>query len=280
MSSISDSITWRPEPSSSKRRNTAAIADRTASSGIEDDAILLVIDEPDRQSLTELSLGRLVAEPRGQPVADQVQLGLGHGALQAEHQPVVEVGGVIEAVAVGDERVGHRAQVEQLIPVGVVAGEARHLDPQDDADLPEADVGDEVLEALPSARLGTRTAEIVIDDDHLARRPSENLGTRRKLVLALEALGVLAHLCEGRLADVDVSVPIEVRGRDLRGQLSCDRHLAATSSSVSTTPMRDHPGEDPDHGSWLGSGSDHHRSSGSRAQLGKAQGSAGRARLS
>jgi hypothetical protein len=31
---------------------------------------------------------------------------------------------VVAAVAVGDQRVGERAEIEQVVPVGVVAGEA------------------------------------------------------------------------------------------------------------------------------------------------------------
>jgi hypothetical protein len=64
-----------------------------------------------------------------------VQLGLAHGALQAEHQPVVELGRMVDPVRVRDQRVGQRGQVEQLVPVGVVAGQPGHLDPEHDPDL-------------------------------------------------------------------------------------------------------------------------------------------------
>ena len=70
---------------------------------------------------------------------------------------------MIEAVPVGDQRVGHGAQIEEVIPVGVVAGEAGNLDPEDDPHLPEADVGDESLEALPGSRLGARTTEVLVE---------------------------------------------------------------------------------------------------------------------
>ena len=38
--------------------------------------------------------------------AQEVQLGFGHGALDAEQEPIVEVGGVVEAVLVGPGAVG------------------------------------------------------------------------------------------------------------------------------------------------------------------------------
>jgi hypothetical protein len=50
-----------------------------------------------------------------------VQLGLAHRALQTEQQPIVEVGRVIETVLVADQRPGERGDLQQAVPVGVVA---------------------------------------------------------------------------------------------------------------------------------------------------------------
>ena len=127
---------------------------------------------------------------------------------------------MIEPVPIGDQRVGHGAQIEELVPVGVVAGEAGDLDPEDDPHLPETDVGDESLEALPGGRLGARTTEVLVDDDDLARLPAEIHGAVGELVLALEALGVLADLREGRLAHVDIGVAAEVARRQLGQQVT------------------------------------------------------------
>ena len=59
-----------------------------------------------------LALGRLVQAAAAQPGAQNVQLGLGHRALQTEHQPVIVQPRVIDAVGVGDQRVGQRAQIQ------------------------------------------------------------------------------------------------------------------------------------------------------------------------
>ena len=40
-----------------------------------------------------------------------------------EYQPVVEAARVVEAVLVADEGAGHGADFEELVPVGVVAGQ-------------------------------------------------------------------------------------------------------------------------------------------------------------
>jgi hypothetical protein len=48
-----------------------------------------------------------------QPAGEQVQFRFGHGAFQPQQQPVVEVGQVVDAVAVDDEGVGQPGQFQQ-----------------------------------------------------------------------------------------------------------------------------------------------------------------------
>jgi len=74
-------------------------------------------------------LGELAA---AQPRADEVQLGLCHRAVEAEQEPVVELARVIEPVLIADERAGHRADLQQPVPVGVVAGQPGDLQAQHD----------------------------------------------------------------------------------------------------------------------------------------------------
>jgi hypothetical protein len=61
--------------------------------GAEDDPALLVSVEANRQAERELAPLGLMAQTAVQASADQVQLGLGHRALEPEQQPVVEVAG-------------------------------------------------------------------------------------------------------------------------------------------------------------------------------------------
>ncbi len=80
---------------------------------------------------------------------------------------------MIDAVGVRDQGVRQRAQVQQLIPVGVVASQPADLDAEDDPDMPEADVGDEFLEALPCSGLRTRPSQVRVDHPDLMRIPAE-----------------------------------------------------------------------------------------------------------
>jgi hypothetical protein len=52
-----------------------------------------------------------------------VQLGLAHDPGQAQQKPVVVGARVVETLAVGEDHAEQRAQLEQLMPVAVVAGQ-------------------------------------------------------------------------------------------------------------------------------------------------------------
>jgi hypothetical protein len=58
-----------------------------------------------------------------QPQLDLVQLGLAHDPGQAQQKPVVVGARVVETLAVGEDHAEQRAQLEQLMPVAVVAGQ-------------------------------------------------------------------------------------------------------------------------------------------------------------
>ena len=63
--------------------------------GVDDHLAGRVIDKPDRQrhgQLTSSGFGELPAAEAG---PDEVQLGFAHRALQAEQQPIVEIGRVV-----------------------------------------------------------------------------------------------------------------------------------------------------------------------------------------
>jgi len=80
---------------------------------------------------------------------------------------------VIDAIGVADQGIAEAAQIEQTIPVDVVAGESGHLETEDDADVAEGDLGGESAEAAAGGISGTGDAEVLVDDDDLlAAQPS------------------------------------------------------------------------------------------------------------
>ncbi len=78
----------------------------------------------------------------------------------------MKIPGVIEAVAVGDEGIDQSAEIEQVIPVAIIAGELRDLERENDTDMAQPDLGDKPLEA-GADNATPSDAEIVIDDNDL-----------------------------------------------------------------------------------------------------------------
>ena len=69
--------------------------------------------------------------------------------LRPQQQPVIEVGRIIEPILVADQRRGHGADLQQPVPVGVVAGQPGDLQTQHDPGPAHADVGDQTLKSFP-----------------------------------------------------------------------------------------------------------------------------------
>ena len=81
-----------------------------------------------------------------------MELGFTHRALQPQQQPIVEMGGIIHAVFIENERVRERAQLEQAVPVRGIARQAGDFEPEHNAGAAEADLGHQALKALAVGR--------------------------------------------------------------------------------------------------------------------------------
>ena len=123
-----------------------------------------------------------------------MQLGLRHRALEPQHQSVIEISRVIDAVRVSDQSIGDRAQIQQLVPVGVVAGQPRHLDAEHDPDPPKTNVGHQLLKPAPPLGLRPRPAQVSVDHHHLVGGPTQRNRTLPQFILAGKGFGVLDHL--------------------------------------------------------------------------------------
>jgi hypothetical protein len=189
--------------------------------GVQDHPADGVVDEPDRQGHRQLAaagLGELAATQAG---LEQVQLGLAHGAFEAQDQPVVERAGVIQAVLVQDQRAGQRADLQQPVPVGVVARQPGDFQAQHDAGPAHADVGDQPLEAVAALGGGARASQVLVDHDHLLGRPAQRDRPLAQRVLAVGGGGVLDHLAQGGLAHIQVGGPAQVLCGHLLGGIGC-----------------------------------------------------------
>ena len=114
------------------------------------------------QAAPQFAAFSLVADAAVKPRADDMEFGFGHRALQSQKQPVIEKSRMIEAILVADERIGDAAQVEQPIPLGVVACHPGDFHTENQPTRPKATSGSSYK---PSPCHHPRAAfEIRIDD--------------------------------------------------------------------------------------------------------------------
>ena len=184
--------------------------------GVQDDVAGGVVDQADRQRHDQLAAAGLGQLPAAQPGPDEMELSLAELAFHAEQEPVVEVARVVEAVFVADQRAGHPAQFQELVPVGGVSGQAGAFQAQDDPGAAEGHLGGHLLEPFPVG--GRRAGLALVDAGHgdLAGGPAERDRPAAQVVLADRGLGVVEHLLERGLADIQQSGPGQVGGGRLR----------------------------------------------------------------
>src|SRR5215218_11125656 len=97
------------------------------------------------------------------------------------------------------------------MPVRRRARQPRRLQRQDQPDMPEADLGDELLKAEPPVTGGARAAEVLVDHDDRPGRPAQLDGALAQRILARRRL----HLRQRRLTHIHDRAPPAVRIADL-----------------------------------------------------------------
>ncbi len=115
--------------------------------GVQDNLVVLPVAEADRQGHLERATARLVEHTAAQAGAQHMKLRFRHRPLQAQEKPIVKSGGVVDAILIQDQRLGQGTDLQQAVPVGVVARQARHLQTQHDADLAQPHRGYQLLKA-------------------------------------------------------------------------------------------------------------------------------------
>src|SRR5215217_7284485 len=174
---------------------------------VQDDRAGAVMGQSSRDGQAQLAPRRFLAFPLVQAHPDLVQLCLAHDAGQAQEQAVVVGARIVEAFAIGNEHPKQGAQLEQLMPVAVVACEPGGVEADDQARVAEPDLGDELLETSSFGAPRTGLAEILVDDVDPLARPAEPDGAVDQAVLKLGALVMVPDLVDGGLAHIDVGEP-------------------------------------------------------------------------
>ena len=186
--------------------------------GIEDDVPGGVVGQADRERHDQLAAAGLGQLTAAQPGLDEVELAFGHGPLEAQQHPVVEAARVVEAVLVADQGAGHGAQLEELVPVGVVAGQPGAFQAEHDPGPAQRHLGDHLLEPFPVRSRRAGVALVDVDHGDLAGVPAQRDRLAAQVVLADRRLGVVDDLLEAGLPDVEHGLAGQVGGGHFRGR--------------------------------------------------------------
>src|SRR5499433_2984994 len=177
-------------------------------------ALLLAPEEADRQATPQFAARRLVANAAIEARAQNVQLCFAHGALQPQQQPVIEHRRVIEAVAIADQRVGEAGEIDEAIPFGIVAGQARDFQTQHEADTGERHLGSEPGKAGAGRGSAARQAQVFINDDDPFGGPAELTSLAGERVLPFSRFAIVLDLSGAGLTQIDDSMAREMARRD------------------------------------------------------------------
>jgi hypothetical protein len=123
---------------------------------------------------------------------------------------------MIDAVGVADERVGDPAQLQQAIPIGIVPGQARDFQSEDDAHVGQRDFAGQTRKAGALVDAGAGQPQVFIDDHHLLFGPAQLASPAGQSVLASGGLAIVLDLAGRGLANVNVRGTLRMRQFDFR----------------------------------------------------------------
>src|SRR5690348_12514938 len=103
------------------------------------------------------------------------------------------------------------------MPVGAVPGHPRHLIARNDADLAQADIGNQLLKAIAADRGSGRSSLVFIDDHDLVLFPAQLKEPLAECPLIEAALAVLQDLSGIGLPDVVDRQSAQMSRLNLRG---------------------------------------------------------------
>jgi hypothetical protein len=114
--------------------------------------------------------------------------------------------------------------MDQVMPVGIIARQARELQAHHNPDLAPRDRRDQLPE--PGARLRDRAAPplIVVQGDHLGVAPAQGPRLLGEGVLPPSTLLVFAHLRGRRLSDIDIGRAFAMLGANRATVQVIDAH--------------------------------------------------------
>lgn len=151
--------------------------------GIENNCTRPIIGESGWQEQPQFAARRLLAFPLVKAHPKLMQLRLAHDAGQTQQQAIVIGARIVKPLAIRNEHAEHRAQFEKLMPVPVIAGQARSVEAHHKTGVAKADLGNEFPETVTIHAAGTGFAQVLVNHLDALGRPAQTDGAINKAVL-------------------------------------------------------------------------------------------------
>src|SRR5262249_10871434 len=101
---------------------------------------------------------------------------------------------MINAIGIANERVGQAGEIDEPVPIGVIAGEPRDLEAEHETDACESHFSSKAGKARPCDRAGTGKAEVLVDDNDTILWPPELTSLGGERILPLRRLAIVLDL--------------------------------------------------------------------------------------
>ena len=196
------------------------------------------LDVAGRHAVEKLAALGLVQSASFQSISHSNKLEFADGALQAEQEPVVGILGIVDAVLVREQRPEDGTHLQKIMPIFVVAGDAAHLDAEDQADMLHGNLGQDALESAPL--IGGAAAEplIVVDDQDAIPGPSPGGREVGEGILPFPRFAMVEDLLGIGLTHVDDGEAIEMPIVDLEGSQDAGQDDRPMESRCRRRPVR------------------------------------------
>ena len=175
------------------------------------------LDVAGGHAVKEFAALGLVQPASLQSISHSNKLEFADGSLQTEQKPVVGVLRVVDAVLVREDCPEDGTHLQEIVPILVVAGDAAHLDPEDQADMLHGNFGQEALKSAPLVGRPAALPLIVVDDHDAIPGPSQGDRVVGEGVLPFPRLAMVEHLLGVGLSHVNDGEAVEVEIEDLGG---------------------------------------------------------------
>src|SRR5258708_24564774 len=179
-----------------------------------------IVDQANGQAKTQASLLSLHHLPALQALAQPMEFGFRHAALETEQQPVVMRCGIIHSFVINHKGIGQGTDFQQPIPIAARTCQARHLQAEHCPNMPQTHFSHQPLKAITANDRGAGLPLILVDHLDTSRRPTQVLSALDEIILPGRTAGVFADLEQRRLPHINDSEPIKMIRTDFLGRWS------------------------------------------------------------